>query len=45
MPRLIVRHETWPLSGSFTISRGTRTTAEVVVAEISVAEADGREVT
>ncbi|MCH8808404.1 MAG: dipeptide epimerase [Proteobacteria bacterium] len=45
MPRLIVRHETWPLGGSFTISRGTRTTAEVVVAEISVAEADGREVT
>ena len=45
MPRLSVRHETWPLGGSFTISRGTRTTAEVVVAEISVAEADGREVT
>lgn len=45
MPRLAVRHESWPLSGSFTISRGTRTTAEVVVAELSVAAADGREVT
>ncbi len=45
MPRLRVRHEIWPLAGSFTISRGTRTTAEVVVAELAVAEADGREVT
>ena len=45
MPRLSVRHETWPLGGSFTISRGTRTTAEVVVAELAVAAADGREVT
>jgi L-alanine-DL-glutamate epimerase-like enolase superfamily enzyme len=45
MPRLTVRHETWPLGGSFTISRGTRTTAEVVVAALSVAAADGREIT
>jgi L-alanine-DL-glutamate epimerase-like enolase superfamily enzyme len=45
MARLSVGHETWPLGGSFTISRGTRTTAEVVVAELSVAAADGREVT
>ena len=45
MPRLAVRHETWPLGRSFTISRGTRTTAEVVVAELAVTEADGREVT
>lgn len=45
MPRLGVRHETWPLGGSFTISRGTRTTAEVVVAELSVVAADGREIT
>ncbi len=28
MPRLAVRHESWPLRGSFTISRGTMTTAE-----------------
>ena len=45
MARLIVRHETWPLGASFTISRGTRTTAEVVVAELALTEADGREVT
>ncbi len=42
MPRLSVNHESWPLSGSFTISRGTRTTAEVVVVELSLGEADGR---
>ncbi len=39
MPRLSVRHETWPLAGSFTISRGTRTTAETVVVEL--ADPDG----
>ncbi|MEE9210981.1 MAG: N-acetyl-D-Glu racemase DgcA [Kiloniellales bacterium] len=42
MPRLSVNHESWPLRGSFTISRGTRTTAEVVVVELSLGEADGR---
>ncbi len=42
MPRLRVRHETWPLAGSFTISRGSRTTAEPVVVELSVTENDGR---
>jgi L-alanine-DL-glutamate epimerase-like enolase superfamily enzyme len=42
MPRLSVRHESWPLSGGFTISRGTRTTAEVVVVELSLGEADAR---
>jgi L-alanine-DL-glutamate epimerase-like enolase superfamily enzyme len=45
MPRLTVRHESWPLRGSFTISRGTKTTAEVVVVELSVIEPGGREVT
>ena len=35
MPSLRVRHETWPLAGSFTISRGTRTTAETVLVELS----------
>ncbi len=45
MPRLSVRHETWPLAGSFTISRGSRTTAEPVVVELSVAENDGRAAT
>lgn len=35
MRRLIVRRERWPLRGVFTISRGSRTVAEVVVAEIA----------
>ena len=42
MPRLSVRRETWPLAGSFTISRGTRTSAEPVVVELSFTEDDGR---
>jgi L-alanine-DL-glutamate epimerase-like enolase superfamily enzyme len=36
--RLTVRRESFPLKGTFRISRGARTTAEVVVAEI---QADG----
>lgn len=32
--RLVVRREVWPIRGAFTISRGTRTEAEVVVAEL-----------
>ncbi len=39
---LSVRAETWPLAGSFTISRGSRTQARVVVAEISQAGVTGR---
>ncbi len=35
MSDLTVRTETWPLAASFTISRGSRTEARVVVAEIS----------
>jgi len=42
MLRLSVRHESWPLAGSFTISRGTRTSAEPVVAELSQTGDDGR---
>ncbi len=42
MPGLSVRRETWPLAGSFTISRGSRTTAEPVVVELSVTGDDGR---
>ena len=34
MRRLTIRRERWPLRGVFTISRGSRTAAEVVVAEI-----------
>ena len=40
--RLGVRRESWPLTATFTISRGARTTAEVVVVEIAAANAVGR---
>ncbi len=42
MPELSVRQESWPLAGSFTISRGTRTTAEPVVVQLSATGDDGR---
>ena len=35
MPKLSVRSETWPIAGSFTISRGSRTETPVVVAQLS----------
>jgi L-alanine-DL-glutamate epimerase-like enolase superfamily enzyme len=41
-PRLNVRRDTWPLAKPFTISRGSRTVAEVVVAEISDGALRGR---
>jgi L-alanine-DL-glutamate epimerase-like enolase superfamily enzyme len=34
MVRLSIRKETWPIRGSFAISRGSKTSAEVVVAEL-----------
>ena len=34
-PKLSVRIETWPIAGQFTISRGAKTEAKVVVAELS----------
>lgn len=36
------RHVSWPLSGTFAISRGAKTTAEVVVAEVRLGDALGR---
>jgi L-alanine-DL-glutamate epimerase-like enolase superfamily enzyme len=42
MPRLTVRIERWPISGSFIISRGAKTEAIVVVAEVSDGELSGR---
>ena len=42
MPGLSVRRETWPLAGSFTISRGTRISAEPVVVELTHSGDDGR---
>jgi L-alanine-DL-glutamate epimerase-like enolase superfamily enzyme len=35
LPRLAARIERWPIAGAFTISRGAKTEAVVVVAEIS----------
>ncbi len=34
-PRLTVRIESWPIAGSFNISRGAKTEAKLVVAELS----------
>jgi L-alanine-DL-glutamate epimerase-like enolase superfamily enzyme len=42
MPKLVVRIERWPIAGSFTISRGAKTEAVVVVAEISQGDHTGR---
>ena len=42
MRTLSVRKEAWPLARPFTISRGTKTTAEVVVAEIEDQGVHGR---
>lgn len=42
MPQLTVAHQSWPLAGAFTISRGSRTSAEVVVAEIRDGDHVGR---
>ena len=35
MTTLTVRSESWPIRGTFTISRGSKTTADVVVVELS----------
>jgi L-alanine-DL-glutamate epimerase-like enolase superfamily enzyme len=42
MLSLTVRRESWPIRGRFTISRGSRTAAEVVVAELAEGELRGR---
>ena len=42
MRRLTVHRESWPLARAFAISRGSRTTAEVVVAELSEGAIKGR---
>ncbi|HZV19965.1 MAG TPA: N-acetyl-D-Glu racemase DgcA [Hyphomicrobiales bacterium] len=42
MPQLTVTVETWPIARTFTISRGSRTEARVVVATIEEAGAKGR---
>ncbi|MFN0193843.1 MAG: N-acetyl-D-Glu racemase DgcA [Aestuariivirga sp.] len=40
--KLDVRRESWPIEGSFTISRGSKTTADVVVVELEQDGAKGR---
>ena len=40
--RLTVRDERWPIAGAFTIARGSKTEAHVVVCEISADGAIGR---
>src|SRR5205807_2797743 len=40
--RLSVTQRAWPLAQPFAISRGTKTTAEVVIAEVSDGEFRGR---
>src|SRR5690349_16388011 len=42
MRKLRLRQESWPIAGRFTISRGSKTVAEVIVAEIKQADAIGR---
>lgn len=42
MPRLSVRHETWPLARPFAIARGMKTAAEAVVAEVEDGGCVGR---
>jgi L-alanine-DL-glutamate epimerase-like enolase superfamily enzyme len=41
-PCLTVRSERWPIAGAFTISRGSKTEAEVVVAELVHGDFRGR---
>jgi L-alanine-DL-glutamate epimerase-like enolase superfamily enzyme len=42
MPNLSIAVERWPIAGSFTISRGAKTEAVVVVAELGGGKARGR---
>jgi L-alanine-DL-glutamate epimerase-like enolase superfamily enzyme len=42
MRRLTVTAESWPIAGTFTISRGSKTTADVVVVEITAGAHRGR---
>ncbi len=42
MITLSVSHETWPVRGAFTISRGSRTEADIVVVELIDGEHRGR---
>ena len=40
--QLTIAHESWPIAGSFTIARGTKTSAEVVTVTLEQDGATGR---
>ncbi|MBX7146403.1 MAG: dipeptide epimerase [Alphaproteobacteria bacterium] len=40
--QLVIKHESWPISGKFSISRGSKTSAEIVLVEINVEDKKGR---
>lgn len=40
--KLVFREEVWPIAGAFAISRGSKTEARVVVAEVTDGEGSGR---
>ena len=42
MPKLILAHESWPIAGAFAISRGSKTSAEVVTVTLEDEGAVGR---
>jgi L-alanine-DL-glutamate epimerase-like enolase superfamily enzyme len=42
MPKLTIAPESWPIAGGFTISRGTKTSADVVVVTLEEGGATGR---
>ncbi len=42
MPALSIAHESWPIAGAFTISRGSKTTAEVIVVTLAEDRHQGR---
>jgi L-alanine-DL-glutamate epimerase-like enolase superfamily enzyme len=42
MPKLHLAHESWPIAGTFTISRGSKTAAEVVTVTLEQDGAAGR---
>ena len=42
MTELVVRAESWPIRGSFAISRGTKTSAQLVLVELQEGDCTGR---
>ncbi len=42
MAILTAKHQSWPIAGRFTISRGTKTSCETIIAEITKGDIKGR---